>query len=69
MGAVIIAGNVTDLKRWGPAMAVMMLTVLYGYVIKAVLRMVLIARIEGNYDVFFNRSERPDIYRRRLLWP
>ena len=47
LGAVIIAGNVTDLEALGPAMAVMMLTVLYGYVIKAVLRMVLIARIEG----------------------
>ncbi|MDB2654425.1 hypothetical protein N9Y68_05860 [Luminiphilus sp.] len=44
VGAVIIAGNVKDVDVLGPALAVMLLTVFYGYVIKAIVRMVLISR-------------------------
>ena len=44
VGAVIIAGNVKDLNVLGPALAVMLLTVVYGYFIKAIVRMVLISR-------------------------
>ncbi len=44
VGAVIIAGNVKDVDVLGPALAVMLLTVVYGYVIKAIVRMVLISR-------------------------
>jgi flagellar motor component MotA len=44
VGAVIIAGNVKDLDVLGPAFAVMLLTVVYGYFIKAIVRMVLISR-------------------------
>lgn len=44
LGAVIIAGNVKDLDALGPALAVMLLTVVYGYFIKALCRMVLISR-------------------------
>jgi flagellar motor component MotA len=44
LGAVIIAGNVKDFAALGPALAVMLLTVVYGYFIKALVRMVLISR-------------------------
>jgi flagellar motor component MotA len=44
LGAVIIAGNVEDLNALGPALAVMLLTVVYGYFIKALVRIVLISR-------------------------
>ena len=43
-GAVIIAGNMTDMSALGPASAVGLLTVIYGYFIKASVRMVLISR-------------------------
>ena len=43
-GAVIIAGNLTDMSALGPASAVGLLTVIYGYFIKALIRMVLISR-------------------------
>ena len=43
-GAVIIAGNVKDVDALGPALAVMLLTLVYGYFIKAIVRMVLISR-------------------------
>ena len=43
-GAVIIAGNLTDMSALGPASAVGLLTVIYGYFVKALIRMVLISR-------------------------
>jgi hypothetical protein len=46
VGAVIIAGNVKDLSALGPAIAVMLLTLVYAYLIKALVRMVLITRLK-----------------------
>ena len=43
-GAVFIAGSLTDMSALGPASAVALLTVIYGYFVKALLRMVLICR-------------------------
>jgi len=43
-GAVIIAGNLTDMSALGPASAVGLLTVIYGYFVKASIRMILISR-------------------------
>lgn len=42
--AVIIAGNLTDMSALGPALAVGLLMVIYGYSVKALIRMVLISR-------------------------
>ncbi len=44
LGAVIIAGNVKDLDALGSAIAIMLLTVVYGYFVKALVRMVLLSR-------------------------
>jgi len=47
-GAVLIAGNINgNWEALGPAIAVMLLTVLYGYFIKAVIKMILISRNHG----------------------
>ena len=47
-GAVLIAGNInSNWEALGPAIAVMLLTVLYGYFIKAVIKMMLISRNHG----------------------
>ena len=47
-GAVLIAGNINgNWEALGPAIAVMLLTVLYGYFIKAVIKMILISRNNG----------------------
>ena len=43
-GAVFIAGSLTDMSALGPASAVGLLTVIYGYFVKASIRMVLISR-------------------------
>ena len=43
-GAVIIAGNLTDMAALGPATAVAILTVIYGYLFKAIIRMILLSR-------------------------
>lgn len=43
-GAVIIAGNLTDMAALGPAIAVAILTVIYGYLFKAIIRMILLSR-------------------------
>ena len=47
VGAVIIAGNVKDLSALGPAIAIMLLTLVYAYLIKALVRLVLITRLKG----------------------
>ena len=47
-GAVLIAGNINgNWEALGPAIAVMLLTILYGYFIKAVIMMILISRNHG----------------------
>ena len=43
-GAVFIAGSLTDMSALGPASALALLTVIYGYFVKSLLRMVLISR-------------------------
>ncbi|MEK9928348.1 MAG: hypothetical protein VW757_10005 [Halieaceae bacterium] len=46
-GSVFILGNIgeTPINEWiGPACAVMMLTILYGYLVSALLRMIIMAR-------------------------
>ena len=39
-----MGGNVKDLDALGPAIAIMLLTVVYGYFVKALVRMVLLSR-------------------------
>ena len=46
-GLVIIAGNISDMSALGPAAAVAMLTVVYGYFFKAIVRMILLSRDDG----------------------
>lgn len=46
-GFVIIAGNISDMSALGPATAVAILTVVYGYFFKAIIRMILLSRDDG----------------------
>ena len=48
LGAVLIGININTqgLDALGPAVAVMLLTLIYGYFVKALVRMVLISRLE-----------------------
>ena len=48
LGAVLIGININTqlLDPLGPAVAVMLLTLIYGYFVKALVRMVLISRLE-----------------------
>ena len=48
LGAVLIGININiqGLDALGPAVAVMLLTLIYGYFVKALVRMVLISRLE-----------------------
>ena len=48
LGAVLIGININiqGLDALGPAVAVMLLTLVYGYFVKALVRMVLISRLE-----------------------
>lgn len=43
-GAVMISTNVSDLDALGPAISIALLTVTYGYFVKAVIRLVLLSR-------------------------
>ena len=48
IGAVLIAGNINgNWEALGPAIAVMLLTVVYGYFINAVIKMILISSNHG----------------------
>ena len=47
-GAVLIAGNINgNWEALGPAITVMLLTVLYGYFLKVVIKMILTSRNHG----------------------
>ena len=46
-GFVIIAGNISDMSALGPATAVAILAVIYGYFFKAIIRMILLSRDNG----------------------
>lgn len=46
-GYVIIAGNISDMSALGPATAVAIITVVYGYFFKAIIRMILLSRDYG----------------------
>lgn len=46
-GCVIIAGNISDMSALGPATAVAIITVVYGYFFKAIIRMILLSRDYG----------------------
>ena len=43
-GYVIIAGNISDISALGPAIAVAIITVVYGYFFTAIVRMILLSR-------------------------
>lgn len=43
-GAVMISANVSDVDALGPAISVALLTVTYGYFLKAVIRLALLSR-------------------------
>ena len=47
LGAVLIGININtqDLDALGPAIALMLLPVLYGYIVKALIRLVLVSRL------------------------
>ena len=46
-GIVIIAGNIDDIRVLGSSIAVAILTVVYGYFFKAIIRMILLSRDDG----------------------
>ena len=43
-GIAIIAGNIDDIRVLGPSIAVAILTVIYGYFVKAILSLILLSR-------------------------